>query len=435
MKTLAIVLLAFLLELVLFTVTPSWHESRAAEIAVLSVTDYGASMVEMQKLRIAIMMLQFIQVLLAGVMIIGVLHMLSKSKLLTLVIPLILVVLVGCAPKTDYVIVEPNETAFAVANDSDTAGAQVDRSQSYWVDKLDLRTNIPVSRSWRNTGGFLNLEGIWVPSVTVITVSTMEVSREWNRVNVADDPNTTVREDDSYGVFGVESIDSQGISIGAVITARVLPENAALYLANFGTVETTEQFPTEKQGRSLGDVLDGIVRDRLQQILDREYGMRTINDAQNNKAVIWDIARDELSEYAITQGISILVLGGLDGLVYDNNEIQMAIDQSYIREEQQNAAVAGATQTAIYNGALIGSSNAAATATVIAGRAAADVQRMQAQALAENPDSVYLEAVRRWNGILPQIMDSDSVLPYMPPSQLSTPIAPTSTLVVTPASQ
>jgi regulator of protease activity HflC (stomatin/prohibitin superfamily) len=415
MKTLVSVLALILAALIIqFLILPGMYRDTAVltEAAVSGVIG-AANRLQIQNVGVSIVTgLLYLSLFAATCLLARAVYRAVQWPQYTPVIALVLFALMSaaCSPTTEYVVVESNEAAFAVPNDSESAGASVDRSETYWQAIRDLRTSIPISRTWRSTGGFLNLSGVWVPSHTVIKVSTMEVSREWNNAASASDSDQS---------FSVESLDSQGISVGAVITARIEPENAALYLANFGTIPTNDQFPTIKIARPLSEVLDGVIRDRLQTILDREHGGRTINQSQNNKAAIWELARVELTAYAATQGVTILVLGGLDGMIYDNAEIQEAIDRSYIREEEQNSAMAGATQTAIYNTSLIGSSNAAATATVIAGRAAADVQRMQAEALAENPDSVYLEAVRRWNGVLPAIMDSDTVLPYMPPAQLT----------------
>jgi len=344
----------------------------------------------------------------------------AKSVVLSAVVLIVAIGAGACSPPREFVAVESNYAAFTV---SLTAGiddaSEIEHNEQYWENLSDLRPQIPITRSWVKTGGFLDLPGVWRPSHTVILVPLTEVSREWTQILPGQDA-------DSVEALMVESVDSQGIAVGAVITARIAAEDAALYLAHYGTIAVSDPLATVRYARDLGSVLDSVVRDRVQVVLDREFGQRTVDQAQREKSMIWEIARTEVAAAFAQDGITIEVLGGMNGLVYDNVRIQEAIDESYIREEQQNAAIAGATQTAIYNNALVVSGQAAATATVIAGQANAEVQRAQAEALAENPDSIYLEAVRRWDGQLPDIMDSDSVMPFIPPvAPTAVPVSPT----------
>lgn len=151
-------------------------------------------------------------------------------------------------------------------------------------------------------------------------------------------------------------------------------------------------------------MMDSNVRGFVQGELFEEFGALTLEEAQMQKGAIFERVREATIEQFAPLGITITSLGGSEGLIYTDPNVQAVINRNFEAQQERVRAEAAATAQAIENARLINQANAAATATVIAGDAAADVLRTQGEQLYQFPGLVDYEIARRSQGQVPQIL-------------------------------
>lgn len=364
---------------------------------------------------------------------------LLKSLGITALLALVLVSVVACSPKKDLIVVEPNEVAFIVPLTGDNTDQQVIQNEDYWKSRLTSTTRIEVIYSWIQTG---NAEGANYPNVRVIKVNTSSREIEWRVTRGADvdgDGNA-----DWQSVFSGQSVNSEGLFTGMVVQARIDAEDAALYLASFGDRPLVDDNPAD----GTNGVLQTEVQNRLQGLFSDEVGGRTIEQINAELVAIFDNIETKMVDIFDDQGLTIEMVGNIDGIVYENDRLQEAIDGARVRELQlegarneaqqtqiftnglltqtqssvdaeirqtgtmnaisiqQTATQAGVgvMQTATSNALVVQNAEAQATAVYLAGAAEAEALRLQAEAMGGGDALAQLEYNRRWNGDVPEIM-------------------------------
>ena len=311
----------------------------------------------------------------------------KKSPLLhhyLLLLPL-LGLLVACKPYgvTQIIEIKPNETAFVVPLLGDTTSQAQFQSVSYLEQRqvAAKQVEIPV-REHKIGRGFWNIE--WVPTVAVIIVDRTPVTREWTSAN---DTGTSI----SNQAFGVESRESIDFKVGATASALVEEKNAAKFLYYFS-------------GKSLPEVMDENIRGFVQAELFNEFGARTLEQGRAEKREIFESIFQRTQGQFEPLGITITSLGGSEGLIYSDSSVQAVINDNFEAQQRQIQAEAFATAQAIENSTLVDQANAAATATVVAGQAAAAVLRERGQQLSQFPGLTDYEYAQRSQGRVPETL-------------------------------
>ena len=323
----------------------------------------------------------------------------------TLLLPLI--VLAACKPynRPDIIEIGPNETAFVVPLSGDTTSQTQFQSVAFLESNQVATKRIIIPKEEFQTGR-LYYEVQYIPTVRVIVVDRTPVTREWTSSSNTGTANINQ-------AFGVESAESIDFRVGATCSARVDEENAAKFLYYFS-------------GRTLDQVMDQNVRGFIQAELFSEFGSLRLEDGQRQKGEIFARVYERAVEHFAPLGVTITSLGGSEGLMYNDPNVQAVINQNFEAEqaevraaanataqalenqtyiEQQRAQIEGrATAQALENLILVESANAAATATVVAGQASAEVLRVQGEQLGQYPGLVDYEIAQRSSGQVPQIL-------------------------------
>lgn len=312
---------------------------------------------------------------------------------------MLVVFFAGCAASKDIYVVESNQTAFLIPLTGNTDDQTQTQSLEYLEQNKVNSQQVIIDKAWINTGGgFLGLGGgEYRPTMKLILVDRSPAIISWT----SEDPNST---QNPFPMFRVESKDSQGFRVGIVLSAEIAEKDAAKFLYYY-------------RERDLETVLNGEIRVAIQSILFDQFGDLSVNGAQEQKDEIISEMAEIIADRYLTRGITITEIGGADGLLYDNPAIQEMIDRQTIAESQQEVvaqenirrqeeAIGVATQKAIENNTLLEQSSIYATATVVAGQAAAQVQRDMGEALAQNPLIIAYEWAVRWDGQLPQFAGS-----------------------------
>lgn len=243
--------------------------------------------------------------------------------------------------RPEFVEIAPNQTAFLIpvmGANKDTQGNFM--SEAYLAaNKVALkRVQIPHTLI-RNPGWSADY---YVPAAKLIIVDRSPFNREWV---AAHDRGTSGRDES----FRFESGESVNISTGITISAYVKEEDTAKFLYWFGTKnpaptpsDPAANFASVAQGRSLAEVMDSVVRGKVQAVLAREFGGRSTTEAALKKREIITIVEDEVRKTFAEKGITIDYIGYAESLTYDNPEIQKAIDNAFIAQRDSAAAIARA---------------------------------------------------------------------------------------------
>ena len=151
-----------------------------------------------------------------------------------------------------------------------------------------------------------------IASAKLIKISRTPVSREWTS-------NKTTGTSSSDQAFAVETSESIGFRIGAIITAHIAEEDTAKFLYNYTAAQ-------------LEEVLDTNIRNFISAELATSFGAHDLNWGQKNKNDVFANARLKAQDFFGKRGITIDNFGFSEGIYYDNQKIQDAIDDKFSSE-------------------------------------------------------------------------------------------------------
>ncbi len=243
--------------------------------------------------------------------------------------------------------------------------------------------------------------------MAVIKVNRAPVTREWTQ---ATSTGTSAKNQ----AIMVESVESIDFYLGVNTTALIQEEDASKFLYYFS-------------GKSLDEVMDTVVRGYVQSYLYKEYGARTLEECRADKKKIFTALLDEARTTFKAKGITIENIGGSEGYTYKDPHIQDAINNVFTAQHQ--ALVAKAEKDAqdmrnlkdlelANNSAKIKKidADADAQATLIRGKADADVLEMRGAMIARYPGLVNMTIAEHSTGQVPSslyVTGDGSNLPFV----------------------
>ncbi len=217
-------------------------------------------------------------------------------------------------------VIKPNETAFVIPLEGDTASQEQFESVKYLEAKKVQAKRITLPITKRETGRWLG-EFEWLPTVRVIKVDRSLVTREWSEPSTKGKPPANMQK----AAIAVESKESIGFHVGINVTVLIQEDDAATYLY-WHNVKTLEE------------VTDTNIRGFIQGVLSREFGALSLEQAKDQKNRVFGVAEKEAKEHFKQYGITILNLGNAGGLEFDDVEIQNAINNTQTSEMKVKVA-------------------------------------------------------------------------------------------------
>lgn len=233
--------------------------------------------------------------------------------------------------KPEYVEVLPNQTAFLIPE----VGANKD-GQASFMSEAYLNANkvamkrVQIPHTTLKTG-FAEMDK-YIPAARLVIVDRTPSTREWVS---SSNRGTSVKDEG----FHVESSESINITTGIAMSAFVKEEDAAKFEYWFGTKtpanidDPAVKFSSVMYGRSLAEVVDDNVRHKVQTLLAREFGKRSLIDAAAQKADIIAVVEKETKESFAAQGVTIAFVGYAEGLTFDPT-IQSSINKVFIAQKR-----------------------------------------------------------------------------------------------------
>lgn len=215
--------------------------------------------------------------------------------------------------------IQPNETAFVVPLEGASKAGQARFMSLEYLEENKVQSKRVVIPVRKREIGRAPWDYEWIPTLKVIKVDRMPVTREWTRDK---ETGTSGRNE----AIAVESLDSINFKVGVNITALVTEDDAAKFLYYFA-------------GKPLHDVMDQNIRGFIQSMLSREFGQCELTKCRGQKKVIFDKTFAETREHFSGMGVTVTNMGLSEGLIYDNPAIQQSIDRVFQAERDVEVAV------------------------------------------------------------------------------------------------
>ena len=329
----------------------------------------------------------------------------KRNKLFVLlsVIVVLGMLLSACKPYQGTLVVQiaPNQTAFLLPAQGDTSDQVKFDSVSYLEEKQVAAKVVEISYREHKTGrAYWDID--FIPNQILVIVDRNVESRQWTYSDSTGGGNQAIP---------LESLESIGFYHGVEINALIEEADAAKFLYYWGGAGTTSDATMTGVQLTVGldDVLDTFVRTWVAGELYSEFKQYTLDQCQIEASNIFDRVEDRAVENFEQYGITIVSLGGMEGLVYDDDAVQADINEKF------NAASV-ATAQAITNQKNIEMAGAEATMTVLEAEAESEAIRMTGEQLAQYPSVVNKILAERSTGEVPQVlvMNSDDGTTTMP---------------------
>lgn len=229
--------------------------------------------------------------------------------------------------RAEWVNIEANQSAFLIpATGANKTSQKQFGSIEYLADNKVAAKRVQIPHIVAANTALVS--DYYVPGATLYLVDRTPYTREW--VNASDRGTSNKKEG-----FHFESADSINIRTGITISASVSEEDAAKFFYWFGTAaiqnsqKPEDVFASVKYGKSLSEVMDTVVRAKVQQVLAKEFGKRKFLTAIQEKAIIIDSVEQTVKSEFAAKGITVAFVGYAEELSFDGR-IQKALDDSVI---------------------------------------------------------------------------------------------------------
>ena len=306
-----------------------------------------------------------------------------KKLIVLALMSLLAFAMAGCRKpydKPEFVTIEASQTAFLIPLTGDTS-EQASFASEELLEQAKIATKeIQIPHRWVQTGR-ANWVGEWRASAKLIVVERKPVTREWAS------PKATASGNENKAIFA-ESIESVGFYAGMNCSAQINEEDATKFLYRYNN-------------KPLEEIIDTDIRSMVEKEFNDECGQRGIEDIRREKSDIMDRVTKNVYDHFKEYGITITVLGMKEGISYENEEIQKAIDEKFSSEQmiitQQNL-----------NEVAVSKAKADAEAKLLAAEAEAEANRKIAASLTKE----LIEKIKyeKWDGKLPEVEGADATI-------------------------
>ena len=237
----------------------------------------------------------------------------------------------------------PNESAFYIPDVGDNKTSQAAFGSIKYLEQNKIPTKrfvIPHTKL-ENSGLFSNY---YVPAGRLIVVDRTPFNREW--VSSSTRGSSTRNEG-----FPVQSKEGINITLGIAIAASVTEDDSPKFLYKYGVKAPAGNrndpnviFTSVYYGKSLTEVMDGVVRSKVQALLGNEFTKRPFIQCNSEAEGIMMNVEKNLREYLAVSGITLDYIGFADTFEFDKN-VQDSINRQFIATQDKQIAQSLAPHT------------------------------------------------------------------------------------------
>lgn len=256
---------------------------------------------------------------------------------------------VGCAAYDvpEFAEIKHHETGYLIPLEGETKEGQKKFDSIEALDKNRVAIKrVQIPHRWVSTGRMW-WSGIYMDTVRLVVVNRSPVTREWT----ADKDSGTSATDQA---IWLESKDSIGFSLGFNCTAFIDEPNATQFLYMYPTTKADKSSEdVDKSVTGLAHTMDQEIRARVQMLANQVAAQYDLDDLRARKQEILNVVRNGVSQVKnkdgiVTQerlqgtiqhfaarGITITNLGQFGGFEYEEAEIQGAINDTFIAQQEK----------------------------------------------------------------------------------------------------
>lgn len=310
----------------------------------------------------------------------------KKIILLGVLVGVIMISSTGCGmikpyDKPELITIEASQTAFLIPLIGDTESQASFASEKLLSQAKVATKEVQIPHRWVKTGRMPG-SGEWRPSAKLIVVERTPETREWNSTK---DSGTSNKNQAIYA----ESKESIGFSVGMNCSAQIYTEDDAV------------KFLYSYNNKTLEEIMDTEIRARVESKFVEECAKHSLNDILADKEDIMSVVRDDVTTYFEGKGITITVLGMKDGIEYDDESIQAAINEKFSSEQKL-------TTQKNNNAVILSKADADAEAKIKAAEAEAEANKKIAESL--TPELIEKIKYSKWDGKLPVVQGSTGTI-------------------------
>lgn len=256
---------------------------------------------------------------------------------------------VGCMRPFDvpeFAEIKHHETGYLIPLE----GANVENQKKFdSIEALDANRvaikRIQIPHRWVQTGRLLPTLGHYMDTVRLVVVNRSPITREWT----ADKDSGTSNTDQA---IWLESRDSIGFSLGFNCTAFIDEPDATAFLYMYPTTKRDDSVvDVDKSTTGLAHTMDKEIRARVQMLANHVAASYNLDDLRARKQEILNVVRNGVPEikdkdgnviqeqlqgtikHFRSRGITITNLGQFGGFEYEEQEIQTAINDTFIAQQ------------------------------------------------------------------------------------------------------
>jgi hypothetical protein len=239
---------------------------------------------------------------------------------------------------TEATLILPNESAFWIPDVGDNKNNQAsfDSEDYLRANKIPAKRFLIPHTKLSGSGGWASFD-YYVPAGRLILVDRTPYSRSW--VSATDRGTSNKNEG-----FPLQSKEGLNITLGISIATVVTEPDSPKFLFNFGVKppggdRTTPEviFTSVYYGRSLTEVMDSVVHEKVHALLGEEFTSRTFDECNTQATAIMKKVHDELETYLKSVGITLVYVGWADTFEFDP-AVQAAINRRYIASQDKYVA-------------------------------------------------------------------------------------------------
>ena len=230
--------------------------------------------------------------------------------------------------RAEAIYILPNESFFWIPDvgENKNSQAKLDSEEYYAANKLPVKRFIIPHVKFQGSNPFWT--DYYVPAGRAIIQPRTPYNREWTK----DSKTGTSARNES---FPCQTNEGLNVTVEMAIGAYVTEDQAPKYLFNFGVKPPKGDrsdpqviFTSIYSGRDLPEVMDGVIRNKIQTLACNEISTRTLNAVNAEASKILENITKETTGYCATKGITLDYLGWAGTFTFDN-DVQRAVNDRY----------------------------------------------------------------------------------------------------------
>ena len=297
-----------------------------------------------------------------------------------------------------FVDIAPNETAYVIPLNGDTNDQAKFNSVEFLEQHKVGAKRIQIPRVWVDDG-YMYGSGYYQDAVRVVKVDRTPVTISFEQEDQTLDANGHMKRGDT--AIWLESRDSIGFSMGFSATLRIEENDTSLYLYRYPGVSLADEARSEVKARIQQDAAS----------FAAQYNLDNLRALKNEMMVA---VRGDVIPFFAARGITVTTIAQFGGMVYDDKDIQNAINGTFVAQQQKVVAAALLTAQKDINTKSDETAHQDQLNAITRATGEAQAIKLVADAsreAASNPVFIQLrqleiEAARinKWNGIVPDTL-------------------------------